>query len=104
MAHVKSHHAKKSRHIYSDTFIDKAVYVAAFVEPASTIPQVVTIYTQKTAAGISMISWVAYLTFSILWLWYGIVHKQKALIVAYVLFATTEVLVLFGALLYGAHW
>lgn len=96
------HNIKKSRHIYQGKLIDKAIYIAAFVEPATTIPQVITIYRTKSASGISMISWVSYLIFSILWLWYGIVHKQRALIIAYILFATTEALVLIGALLYGA--
>lgn len=98
------HHAKKSRHIYQGLFIDKAVYVAAFIEPATTIPQVIVIYKTKSAAGISLISWASYLLFSLLWLWYGIVHKQKALIIAYFLFAVTEALVFLGGLMYGAQW
>lgn len=97
-----SHHPKRSRHVYQGKVVDKAVYIAAFVEPATTVPQVMTIYNTKSAAGISLISWVAYLFFSILWLWYGIVHKQKALIVAYTLFGITEVLVIIGGILYGA--
>lgn len=98
------HHTKKSRHVYQGKFVDKAIYVAAFVEPATTVPQVMAIFRTKSAAGISMISWVSYLLFSILWLWYGIVHRQKALIIAYALFAITEVLVLIGGVMYGAQW
>jgi uncharacterized protein with PQ loop repeat len=99
-----THHSKKSRHIYQGLFIDKAIYVAAFIEPATTVPQVLAIYRAKSAAGISMISWVSYLLFSLLWLWYGIIHKQKALIIAYALFAITEILVVAGGLMYGAQW
>ena len=97
------HHPKRSRHVYQGKLVDKAVYIAAFVEPATTVPQVLTIFRTKSAAGISLISWVAYLFFSILWLWYGIVHKQKALIIAYSLFGITEVLVIIGGILYGAQ-
>lgn len=94
----------KSRHIYQGAFIDKAIYIAAFLEPLSTVPQVVTIFKTKTAAGVSISTWLIYVLFSFLWLWYGIVHKQKALIVAEVLFILTEGLVVIGGIIYGASW
>jgi uncharacterized protein with PQ loop repeat len=94
----------RSRHVYQGKFIDRAIYVAAFVEPLSTVPQVIAIFSTRSAAGISISTWITYVAFSFLWLWYGIVHKQKALIVAEVLFILTEGLVVIGGIVYGAHW
>jgi uncharacterized protein with PQ loop repeat len=101
---VRKHNPSRSRHIYEGKFIDKAIYFAAFVEPLSTVPQVVTIFTLKTAAGISIFTWSTYVAFSFLWLWYGIVHKQKALVIAEILFIVTEGMVIVGGLMYGASW
>lgn len=95
---------KRSRHVYQGKFIDRAIYFAAFVEPLSTVPQVYAIFVTKSAAGISISTWATYVFFSFLWLWYGIVHKQRALIVAEVLFIVTEGLVVVGGLMFGAHW
>lgn len=101
---ARKHNPARSRHIYEGKFIDKAIYFAAFVEPLSTVPQVVTIFTLKTAAGISIFTWSTYVAFSFLWLWYGIVHKQKALVIAEILFIVTEGMVIVGGLMYGASW
>jgi uncharacterized protein with PQ loop repeat len=102
MAKRHRHHLTHHKQKIKANPVDKVVYVAAFAEPASANPQVLAIYTAKTAAGISLFTWSAYLTFSLIWLWYGIVHKQKALIIASVLFAVSEVLVIIGGILYGA--
>src|SRR5712692_11917036 len=37
-----------------------------------TIPQVLTIWVGHRAAGVSMLSWAAYLASAVVWLWYGI--------------------------------
>lgn len=103
MAKRHRHHLTHHKRKVTVSPVDKLVYVAAFAEPASAVPQVVAIYAAKTAAGISLFTWSAYLTFSLIWLWYGIVHKQRALIIASTLFAISEVLVIIGGILYGAR-
>lgn len=95
---------KRSRHVYQGKVVDRAIYVAAFFEPLSTVPQVYAIFATKSAAGISISTWATYVAFSFLWLWYGIVHKQRALIVAETLFIATEGMVVVGGLMFGAHW
>ena len=42
-------------------FMDKAIYVVGVFGPLMTIPQVIKIWGDKTAAGVSLISWVSYL-------------------------------------------
>jgi hypothetical protein len=42
-----------------------------------TVPQVLTIWLGRQAAGVSVLSWSAYLVSAILWFWFGIQKKDK---------------------------
>jgi hypothetical protein len=42
-----------------------------------TIPQVLTIWVSGQAAGVSVLSWGAYLVSAILWFWFGITEKRQ---------------------------
>jgi uncharacterized protein with PQ loop repeat len=42
-----------------------------------TVPQVLTIWVGHRAAGISILSWGAYLVSAVLWLWYGLQKRDK---------------------------
>src|SRR5437667_4120304 len=42
-----------------------------------TVPQVLTIWISHRAAGISMLSWGAYLFSAFVWLWYGFQKRDK---------------------------
>lgn len=82
-------------------FMDKAIYVIVILGPIMTLPQVFDIWLKKNAAGISIISWGSYLVFSIFWLAYGMMHKEKPLILANIFWIILNVLIVLGALIYG---
>lgn len=42
-----------------------------------TIPQVLTLWIGQQAAGVSILSWSAYLVSAILWFWFGMQKKDK---------------------------
>lgn len=42
-----------------------------------TIPQVLTIWVGHQAAGVSVLSWSAYLVSAVVWLWYGLQKRDK---------------------------
>jgi uncharacterized protein with PQ loop repeat len=42
-----------------------------------TIPQALTIWISHQAAGISTLSWSAYLISAVVWLWYGLQRRDK---------------------------
>ena len=42
-----------------------------------TIPQALTIWISHQAAGISTLSWSAYLISAVVWLWYGLQKRDK---------------------------
>lgn len=82
-------------------WIDKIVMVTAFVEPMAGLPQVVQIFKTHSAADLSLSSWVAYQIVTILWLIYGITHKEKPVIWYQGLWLVVQTLVIIGIIRYG---
>ncbi len=82
-------------------FIDTLVYVVGVIGPLMTIPQILKIWIEKNAAGISLVSWVGFICTFFVWLTYGVLHKQKPIIITYTLLIITYSLVVIGALIYG---
>lgn len=60
--------------------VDRLTYLVAIIEPVVTLPQVYLIFRDKTAEGIAISSWIGYQLFTLVWLWYGIVHKEKVIV------------------------
>lgn len=46
-----------------------------------TLPQIWEIYSKQDAGSVSLISWLSYLTAASFWILYGIVHKEKIIII-----------------------
>lgn len=82
-------------------FLDKLVYFIAIVSPFATLPQIYTIWWEKNAGGVSLLTWSFYILFGIPMLIYCFVHKEKPLIIMYCLLLIVNFLVLLGAVLYG---
>jgi uncharacterized protein with PQ loop repeat len=66
-----------------------------------TIPQVLTIWVGQQAAGVSIVSWSAYLASAILWFWFGIRKGDKNIYLACVGWIALDVAVIVGVILYG---
>jgi MtN3 and saliva related transmembrane protein len=84
--------------------INRLIIPVAIIEPLGTIPQIIAVFWRHDASGLSLSSWLIYVFFDILWIWYGITERQRAVIISGVLFALTEGLVVIGALMYGGKW
>ncbi len=82
-------------------FMDKAIYVVAILGPIMTLPQVINIWINKNASGVSVISWSSYVILSLFWLTYGILHKEKPIIFTSVLWIILDILIAVGAVIYG---
>ncbi|MFH1586011.1 MAG: SemiSWEET family transporter [archaeon] len=80
--------------------MDKIIYPVAFAGPIMTLPQVYNIWIKKNASGVSIISWSSYLLFSMLWLTYGLMHKEKPIIYSSILWVILELLLVAGLLIY----
>jgi len=81
-------------------FVDAGVYAASIMSPILTIPQVWDIYVAHNASGVSALTWGAYTLFTLPWLAYGIVHKERVLIYNNTLWVGLNGVIFVGALLY----
>jgi uncharacterized protein with PQ loop repeat len=93
----KQAYPNKSRFIRS---IDHVAYVAGILVPAFTIPQLLEIWIHKEAGGVSLLTWSSYLLFSLFWTVYGIVHREKPIILMYASQALLQIFIVWGILLF----
>jgi uncharacterized protein with PQ loop repeat len=82
---------------YKYTFFDRFIYLIAFAGPVMTIPQIYDIWVTKQLA-VNAVTWSGYLVIGIVWLGYGIVHKEKPIIYSNLLGIITTGLVVLGAI------
>jgi uncharacterized protein with PQ loop repeat len=66
-----------------------------------TIPQVLTIWVSHQAAGVSVVSWSAYLLSAVLWFVYGLQKRDKNIYLPCVGWAGMDAAVIVGALIYA---
>jgi len=76
--------------------------IIAFLVPVAHIPQMYKIWYFKDASGISIISWSSFIIFSFFWLFYGIIHKEKPLIIMYIFLIIIQSIILAGGFLYAS--
>jgi len=66
-----------------------------------TVPQVLTIWVSHRAAGISTLSWGAYLVSAVVWLWYGLQKRDKNIYLPCMGWIMLDSAVIIGTLVYG---
>ena len=81
--------------------LDRVVFTGGVIGPVMTIPQLMLIYGEKDASGVSAISWFAWAGLNIPWILYGFVHKETPIVITYTLWFCTNLIVAVGAVLYG---
>lgn len=82
-------------------FLDTLVYVGAFLTPIVTLPQVLKIYSEKNASGVSIWSWVGYCFASVIWLLYGFAHKENPIIFSNFPLFILNIIIVIGIILYA---
>jgi len=71
------------------------VYIAVVAGPLLTLPQVYSIWIDDQR-GVSSISWFAYLGTSIIWLVYGVKHRDKPLVLVEFAWIALSIMILVG--------
>jgi uncharacterized protein with PQ loop repeat len=66
-----------------------------------TVPQVLTIWVGHQAAGVSVLSWSAYLLSAILWFWYGFQKGDRNIYLPCVGWVGLDAAVIVGAVVYA---
>lgn len=81
-------------------WLDKILVIVAIVGPLFSIPQIFQIFWYKQAEGVSAFSFGAFSLFNILWIFYGAVHKDKPILITYVLWFIVNLIITIGAVIY----
>jgi uncharacterized protein with PQ loop repeat len=66
-----------------------------------TIPQVLTVWLSHQAAGVSLLSWSAYLVSAVLWFWFGVKKHDKNIYLPCIGWTLLDSAVIVGVLIYG---
>jgi uncharacterized protein with PQ loop repeat len=82
-------------------FLDKLLMIIAVVSPMMAIPQVYEVYGLHAVSGLSFISWASWALFNLPWIAYGFVHKQKPIVIMYILWFLMNASIAVGILLYS---
>ena len=85
----------------SNTLFSRALGAMSLFTMLMTVPQVLTIWVGHQAAGVSVISWCAYLLSAILWFWYGLQKHDRNIYLPCVGWVGLDTAVIVGALVYA---
>lgn len=85
----------------SDALLSRVLGAMSVFTMLMTIPQVLTIWVGQQAAGVSVLSWSAYLLSAILWFWYGLRKGDRNIYLPCVGWVGLDAAVIVGALVYA---
>ena len=80
---------------------DRVILGVGILGPIMSFPQIVLIHGGRDASGVSPITFFSWALFDILWIFYGLVHKETPIITTYMLWFVCNTLIFIGAMLYG---
>lgn len=99
-------HLTPAQHLQAHTHaIDRVVTAVAFIGPLTSLPQIIEIwFVDQSAAGVSVLTWSAFVLMAAVWLVYGIVHKQRPIVISNALWIVAQSLIVAGALRFDVDW
>ena len=84
----------------SQTVMSRLLGAMSVFTMLMTVPQVFTIWVGHQAAGVSILSWSAYLVSALLWLWFGIRQHDRNIYLPCVGWIALDSAVIAGAVVY----
>ena len=81
--------------------LERTLRILSIVTMLMTVPQVLTVWLGRSASGVSLISWAAYLISACLWFVYGVRKNDKTIYLACVGWILLDAAVVIGVIVYG---
>jgi len=81
-------------------FLERLMIFVAVVGPFANLPQLLKIWIKKKTNGVSLVSWILFSILSLVWLIYGIVKKDKYIIIALGITLILQLLIVIGTVIY----
>ena len=85
----------------AETLFSRVLGAMSVFTMLMTVPQVWTIWVNQQAAGVSVVSWSAYLVSAVLWFWYGLQKRDKNIYLPCVGWVGLDAAVIVGAVVYA---
>lgn len=85
----------------SETIFSRVLGATSIFTLLMTVPQVLTIWVGHQAAGVSVVSWSAYLVSAMLWFWYGLHKRDRNIYLPCVGWIGLDSAVIIGAVVYA---
>jgi uncharacterized protein with PQ loop repeat len=82
-------------------WFDLAVYFVGTFGLLMTIPQILKIFMEHNAAGLSLISFSSYFIANLVWIGYGFFHKSKPIYYMSIVAAFFYIAIITGIVIYG---
>jgi len=77
---------------------DVFMYAIAFIGPLMTVPQLINVWYYKTVAGVSILTFLGFVFVNVCWIIYGIIHKEKQIIISGSMWFVLQLAVVIGVL------
>lgn len=81
-------------------FLERLMIFVAVVGPFANLPQLLKIWIKKKTNGVSIVSWILFSILSLVWLIYGIVKKDKYIIISLGITLILQLLIVIGTVIY----
>ncbi|HEV2354416.1 MAG TPA: PQ-loop domain-containing transporter [Puia sp.] len=101
LRHKRERAVRREKSSPYKVFLDKLTFIAGVIGPFTVLPQIYSIFTTRSAAGVSLVTWALMFIVTFPWILYGLAHKDKAIISSFILWEVVNLTVVIGVLLYG---
>lgn len=82
-------------------FLDKVTFVVGVIGPFTVAPQIYSIFSSRSAEGVSFSTWLLMFIVTLPWVFYGLAHKDKPIIISFIMWEIANLSVVIGVFLYG---
>lgn len=79
---------------------DRFIAVVGLIGPIMTTPQIINVWVHHNVEGLAIASWGTYVMTSSFWLFYGILHRERAIILVNIAWILAHASVVTGILLF----
>ncbi len=92
-------HAEEERNPQK-RFIDNVCTIFSIIMPLTTLPQIIQLFTSQSAQDLSLVMWVLYCIGVIPFLIFGVMHKERQLVVLNSLWLVVQLVMIIGIVMY----
>jgi uncharacterized protein with PQ loop repeat len=82
------------------SFLYRLTLLAAVIQPLTTVPQVIKIYSTHNIGGLSLFTWVSYAVIGLVFLAYGIKYRLWPIALTQIIWFCLQMSIVVGILLY----